>query len=709
MKSDSKIMVKILSLAAALFMAFGAGGCADEILSEKEPSGGLLNEPEDGVCITVTVNAGKTVMTRAGIDPSYDDGDDEEFKLAKGNYHYLFLYDGSGNLIDIYPLKEDKVKTDGNTKDNVTKTLYSIVGAKAGDIGIEAYLEEVKEAFVVINTRMFDKVIISDLDKRAYSKANLLQQTLWQSDYDHPGQIKVDDDYYFTMTNTVFVQNVNGNNVLDYGYTIYPQNFYLNPDEALNDDALSNPTINIYVERIAAKYTLTFAPVTGMSNSVMAGPSVEVYDRLTTDNNSYNIESKTCESRIEILGYGVNALEKETSLFKNITAAGNYFTNWYNSSLFRSFWCVDKNYVINSTTRRNYPQQYRKALETDSVYNYHNGGYNDDGTLVLPDSNSNYVLKYFPFDHFINGKNIGKSFYSIENTFDNSAAPSTTDRSARLWNRGYLSAGTHMIVACRLQIKWPKEAGEGGADEFETRDLYYGQNSIFYSSAASILEAKLELFNRVILPGGTSSIRILDADWKGHTEKRPGSETFLENVTWNIGSVLWVNERDDASTARIATANDMTLIPAEISGGDGKLLIAPKNRDAYFWISPVGDDGKMAPGYKFDYNKIVSLFHKLIGAIEHFKDGYMYYAIPVLHNVSTFADASSWWRVGDIGVVRNNWYDVTINSISGIGRPVDDPEQPLIPELEAKREYINMTVEILDWHTVTENIPFVPW
>lgn len=59
--------------------------------------------------------------------------------------------------------------------------------------------------------------------------------------------------------------------------------------------------------------------------------------------------------------------------------------------------------------------------------------------------------------------------------------------------------------------------------------------------------------------------------------------------------------------------------------------------------------------------------------------------------------------LGRYGVLRNNWYDLSVNSISGLGYP-DIPEvKPDVPDDENK-QYINVEVKILDWAKRSQSI-----
>lgn len=98
--------------------------------------------------------------------------------------------------------------------------------------------------------------------------------------------------------------------------------------------------------------------------------------------------------------------------------------------------------------------------------------------------------------------------------------------------------------------------------------------------------------------------------------------------------------------------------------------------------------------------------------IKTYKNGESYYIARIKH----FGDDLTPWKAGDAtydgknlnwlgryGVLRNNWYDLTINSISGPGYP-DVPEvKPKSPDDEDTK-YINVSVKILDWAKRSQNV-----
>lgn len=87
-----------------------------------------------------------------------------------------------------------------------------------------------------------------------------------------------------------------------------------------------------------------------------------------------------------------------------------------------------------------------------------------------------------------------------------------------------------------------------------------------------------------------------------------------------------------------------------------------------------------------------------IARIKHFGDD----LTPWVAGNDTYDGNNLNW-LGRYGVLRNNWYDLTINKISGPGYP-DVPEvKPDTPDDEDTK-YINVSVKILDWAKRSQNV-----
>lgn len=87
-----------------------------------------------------------------------------------------------------------------------------------------------------------------------------------------------------------------------------------------------------------------------------------------------------------------------------------------------------------------------------------------------------------------------------------------------------------------------------------------------------------------------------------------------------------------------------------------------------------------------------------IGEVRYYKDGVCYYfTIPIQHfsSINKSKDGVTDTNyTGKYGVVRNNWYQITINSVSGPGEPeIPDPEGPV----DKEEGYIKAEINVLSW------------
>lgn len=661
---------------------------------------------------------GEETTTRAA---DYDDGDDSEYAIANGKYHYLLLYDKSGNTKPAAILSLSDAESSKASAYNITLKVEKAFSANNLSSAIEN--EEAfknfltnKEAFVLLNYKTgSDSPVLTDI-----TKDNLKQLSLSSYSFREGGK------EYFLMSNSVYLENQGADNYSKkIDGKIFPDNIFHSESEARQ-----NPAIEVAVERLATKYTVDFSSIATSPNMIdpndnsdydeigdiavgedclfVIRPSstVNFYDEskgLEFTEDSYIINSLEKTWEIHVLGYDVNGLEKTTGLFRDISAKPYFNSNgssdgygWNDPDNRRCYWSEDNHYVINSSTSLYYPDQYRLALETGSIKSYHD---TKDGIYSnsIVTNNDNYYLKYITFEDLI-----GKSgnLYSLENTYD--------DSGQTLGKEGYFTAGTHLLVGCKLIIHDVNEINTN-------QDLYRGQNNIFYASESQILQGKLDILNQLILPEGNHGLRILNADWKNHRsipDSEKEGEYFIEKFDWNKGSVLWIK---NGRTEWVATVNDLTLIPAELSGGDGQCLIAPAYTDenSYeFYLAPLTESGDrdLEKSTPISYNQLISLIHKIIGPIDHFKNGYMYYPAVITHNTPVLKtkdggysdDELSWKTVGDIGAVRNTWYQLNVKGVNGVGRPISITEQPIIPKMDIKRNYLNVSVNILNWHTITQ-------
>ena len=352
-------------------------------------------------------------------------------------------------------------------------------------------------------------------------------------------------------------------------------------------------------------------------------------------------------------------------------------------------------------------------------------------------------------------------FYTLENTYYDPGMLTEVANTWRWpWHRVPYATATNLLVLAQIVIHGNAGAN-GGAMEGDdaVRTVYLGQNNIFYLRKVNFLKSKLAILNQVMLSGGNAGIQILHGQWDQHLRWTEGDEnqnkdTHLDKVAWNEGSVLWFAEVDyDENTKVVKTdkdgniilkdqwqvsinndikvsdeeEQDLDLISAEISGGDGQCLIAPSKKRMgakyrYYLAPPVnkvdadgnivkdeqGNDVKIMDEklkVEISYNHLVSLIHKIIGPVDVYTNGLMYFSVPIPHRILRYGNninTDAWAHLGSFSVVRNNWYNISVTQISRLGTPVHDLNQPIIPVMDVKRSYINMGVELLDYHEINQ-------
>lgn len=87
-----------------------------------------------------------------------------------------------------------------------------------------------------------------------------------------------------------------------------------------------------------------------------------------------------------------------------------------------------------------------------------------------------------------------------------------------------------------------------------------------------------------------------------------------------------------------------------------------------------------------------------LGEIKYWKGGASYFFVDIEHRGGD--------GFGAVGVVRNHSYNLTINSVTGLGTPVPDPETlPIDPERpDEDHSFLAATVSVLSWKTVSQSV-----
>ena len=146
-----------------------------------------------------------------------------------------------------------------------------------------------------------------------------------------------------------------------------------------------------------------------------------------------------------------------------------------------------------------------------------------------------------------------------------------------------------------------------------------------------------------------------------------------------------------------------------ISGAAGQHLIKAEN----ITYTGVAADNKVDEDAVNKINEKLGLKEeegKITSGIATYLDGVTYYIARIKH----FNELTPWTAgegygtkndkyLGRYGVLRNNWYDLSVTSISGLGYPEVPEVKPTVPDDE-NEQYINVEVKILSWAKRSQQI-----
>lgn len=261
------------------------------------------------------------------------------------------------------------------------------------------------------------------------------------------------------------------------------------------------------------------------------------------------------------------------------------------------------------------------------------------------------------------------------------------------------SMGLSDVAKCKEQFTIAKADGTDANWTESSKPLY-------------CLENTFDIKN--MLQGQTTRV-LLKATY---TPNALASETGTDKTFFMIGnsSDIWTTTTLKAQIASKAKdALSLTTNPTVVLKGD--LLTAGTHVLTVSNVSIKEGEGETATE-KVDADLVAKLNTKLgldetngVG-IKTYKNGESYYIARIKH----FGDDLTPWKEGNdtygennlkwlgrYGVLRNNWYDLTIEKISGPGYP-DVPEvKPDTPDDEDTK-YINVSVKILDWAKRSQSV-----
>lgn len=658
--------------------------------------------------------------TRAG--ERFDNGTaDDHIMGPSGNIAILFK---GSELFGIYDL--DKRNSENNDEDTEAQYLY------IQQLPVDKEVDFPTSCLVVLNG---SNDICNDLNEK--TTVNDVLNYIWKADPENIGYADTNHQY-FTMSNSMY----NGS-----GATPFKAEDHIFQTK---DSAAMFPII-VPIERVVAKVQLE-ENVGSEDNSKAKAVGDRIYE-LYNDNIKDIIVHCTFGSdgelseptyseknyQIKLTGWNVNALETESNLFKKVNKEYFSGSDDLSNRHRRSYWGEDPHYdkAANGANLK-YPWQYRLAV--NNPLDFYKEKY-----PTLESDNTNYLKNYSYTE--LNDGNFGEDRieYIPENTYDPSIYNMETDFDSRT----NLLAGTHLIVCAELLTDLENNR------DFQPKDVYRDRKGVYYKNPKDCFWALVRAFNYNLQ--SETQMKFTYYKWNvdkgGDGEKRSALTTQIDYQIYNKPLSEW----NDAMTKYNSTKNNNDY-PKPTGSGEGRKYMLYHNdtpvtydyvmsldEDMFIDATIKDGDGKVLPwldGLTIKtvdgehvkiYDKITvkydlkgervivgteltipdsdwdditkSMILEWMGAVDYFKDGKMYYSIPILHNGANKSDQDQ-KTLGDYGVVRNSWYKFKLTDIINIGTSVNKPEEPIVPNKVKTNDQLNVTIDIIDWHPIELPAPF---
>ena len=251
------------------------------------------------------------------------------------------------------------------------------------------------------------------------------------------------------------------------------------------------------------------------------------------------------------------------------------------------------------------------------------------------------------------------------------------------WFRSYWAISPNPAFNEENKLSYNELTNQVGASD------YCGENT--YNENCTKVVVKAELVQEV----GDTYEAVEIANWYGNDYI---GETTLRTVVANtLAAQLYYLDGTEYKSIHF---DDLKVVEADETNPNTQATL--KSYHVFFQLSDAGAAKdwytySSAEGFEAATNDSVNV---ILGGVEPallYKGGQTYYHTNIKHLPST-VEATQY------GVVRNHVYKVNINSITGFGTPVFDPNTGFDPVTPADIEtFVSAEVRILSWRVVSNN------
>lgn len=641
------------SMAAALLAS-----CSDKDVIADAPDGGTSSVPTNGdgyVAVRINLPTQPAATTPRAVNDDFNDGTPNEYRVSNGA---LLLFAGTtekgATFKSAYSLNLDPwISTPDQTDNITTSSLVSVKVNNPAEASEKIYGLVVLNYTGVLTVGSDNTLKIGDATAAfTGSFSDFVSTVSSKPFYKGTGSGATD---FFMINAPVSSVSQNGG-VAPTATHVTTLVDITNGIKSTRVEAESNPAGSFFVERAVAKATLS-SSATGLADEVInnngdkitfAVKSVE-WKLDATNTKSYIVRNMyPTESQRQFIGYK-NPVRGNYRMVGNSKIGKTIIQPTVD--LYRTYWCYDPNYdtFVNGDLKyeENNATGFVKAVNTNPLYCYEN-------TFDIAHQDHQYTTQALLKVTFElkNGATPITTFYTI-NERQNVIYP--TKDAATLYPVGQIIQDSRVADAIATAI-----AGTGATVTI-TEDNWTDYMTITFSEKNDM-----------------GLITVTDIDFK------EAAFTALNN-----------GETGDAlvsGTKPVFKAGEKEALMKEVN--NNFRIAEYTNNVAYYSVrikhfagDNYDDVNDLAP-WSATYVPVGASSYDY-GRYEGQKDG----------------DAENMW-LGRYGMVRNNWYDITVTSIKKLGKPsIEGLEVPSDKNHDDEVEqWIAFRVNILSWAKRTQNV-----
>ena len=453
--------------------------------------------------------------------------------------------------------------------------------------------------------------------------------------------------------------------------------------------AVGSDAITVYLDRVASKVQVNL-------DAIASGKE------LPTTGDDAIVTSKNKPIKITPLNWSLNAVQRKTFWTKNIEYTPATWDDGSTRSLNRTWWAVDPNYNVTvgayDSTFPNTAYQHNNQPGNWDLFYYdvaellsHSDKKinNWDGSLASALTLTSIDVVDKSTANFNKTQDYFEKQYCLENTLGTEVA-------------NFRRTGTHVIILAQATV-------EGNQVNL------YRYNNTFYEEA----DWKEALFGEAV------GIQAAKTFWSGPADPTvAGAHPFTQlNKLTNLDDLFSIEkamEDDQHRVVKCDKDNSDGLVSVFLTtagravdwyvqkaafpaGFNPATDVNDTNWATYFdkitqpFDDPTDPTGK-TPNMANELSKAIVT---VIEPTNAFTLGLLYFCVPIEHlnPISTGGTL----EVGNYGVVRNHWYDITVSDIKGTGTGIYDPDEPIVPGDKTPNWYLAAKININAWHKVAQN------